>query len=139
VNEKKVIKKYRELKKNKPRKNIKGESKELPENDEMGSDTLSGDDVKENGTDESDIDDAVDEISDKEPKYLNTKSDIVSLYDSIYYYGNAMVTCIKIETEIWFKGKEIATILGYADPTRTIQKKLKERIQKIIRRISGGS
>lgn len=45
---------------------------------------------------------------------------IFELYDNIYNFNSINITIFRFGQDIWFKGKEIATILGYANTNHAI-------------------
>lgn len=46
---------------------------------------------------------------------------IFEMYDNIYNFNSMNITILRHEQEIWFKGKEVATILGFENTNQAIR------------------
>ena len=44
----------------------------------------------------------------------------MSIIEKVFHYEENETTVIKCRDNIWFKGKQVATFLGYLDPGRSI-------------------
>ena len=45
----------------------------------------------------------------------------VSIMEKVFHYEENEITVIKCRDDIWFKAKQVATLLGYLDPGRSIR------------------
>ena len=44
----------------------------------------------------------------------------MSIVEEVFHYEENEISVIKCRDNIWFKGKQVATLLGYLDPGRSI-------------------
>ena len=44
----------------------------------------------------------------------------MSIIEKVFHYEENEITIIKCRDDIWFKAKQVATLLGYLDPGRSI-------------------
>ena len=65
----------------------------------------------------------------------------MSIIEKVFHYGESELSVIKFKDEIWFKAKQVALLLGYLNPGRSIRQNVdpEDRIslEKLIRK--GGS
>ena len=47
--------------------------------------------------------------------------DSMSIIEKVFHYEENEITVIKCRDDIWFKAKQVATLLGYLDPGRSIR------------------
>ena len=45
----------------------------------------------------------------------------MSIIEKVFHYEENEITVIKCRDDIWFKAKQVATLLGYLDPGRLIR------------------
>ena len=45
----------------------------------------------------------------------------MSIIEKVFHYEENEITVIKCRDDIWFKAKQVATLLGYLDPGRSIR------------------
>ena len=45
----------------------------------------------------------------------------MSIIEKVFHYEETEITVIKCRDDIWFKAKQVATLLGYLDPGRSIR------------------
>ena len=45
----------------------------------------------------------------------------MSIIEKVFRYEENEITVIKCRDNIWFKGKQVTTLLGYLDPGRSIR------------------
>ena len=45
----------------------------------------------------------------------------ISIIEKMFHYEENEITVIKCRDDIWFKAKQVATLLGYLDPGRSIR------------------
>ena len=45
----------------------------------------------------------------------------ISIIEKVFHYEENEITIIKCRDNIWFKAKQVATLLGYLDPGRSIR------------------
>ena len=45
----------------------------------------------------------------------------MSIIEKVFHYEENEITIIKWRDDIWFKAKQVATLLGYLDPGRSIR------------------
>ena len=45
----------------------------------------------------------------------------MSLIEKVFHYEENELSVIKFKDEIWFKAKQVALLLGYLDPGRSIR------------------
>ena len=45
----------------------------------------------------------------------------MSIIEKLFHYEENEITIIKCRDDIWFKAKQVATLLGYSDPGRSIR------------------
>ena len=45
----------------------------------------------------------------------------MSIVEKVFHYEENEITIIKCRDDIWFKAKQVATLLGYLDPGRSIR------------------
>ena len=45
----------------------------------------------------------------------------MSIIEKVFHYEATELSVIKFKDEIWFKAKQVATLLGYLDPGRLIR------------------
>ena len=45
----------------------------------------------------------------------------MSIIEKVFHYEENEITVIKCRDNIWFKAKQVATLLGYLDPGRSIR------------------
>ena len=66
----------------------------------------------------------------------------MSIREKVFHYEENEITVIKCRDDIWFKAKQVATLLGYLDPGRSITQNVdpEDRIslEKLIRKGGGG-
>ena len=46
---------------------------------------------------------------------------IMSIIEKVFHYEENEIAVIKCRDEIWFKAKQVALLLGYLDPGRSIR------------------
>ena len=67
----------------------------------------------------------------------------MSIIEKVFHYEENEITVIKCRDDIWFKAKQVATLLGYLDPGRSIRQNVnpEDRIslEKLIGRGGGES
>ena len=67
----------------------------------------------------------------------------MSIIEQVFHYGENEITVIKCRDDKWFKAKQVATLLGYLDPGRSIRQNVdpEERIslEKLIGKGEGES
>ena len=60
----------------------------------------------------------------------------MSIIEKVFHYEKNEITVIKCRDEIWFKAKQVATLLGYLDPVRSIRQNVdpedKISLEKLI-------
>ena len=66
----------------------------------------------------------------------------MSIIEKVFHYEENEISVIKCRNDIWFKAKEVATLLGYLDPGRSIRQNVdpEDRIslEKLIGKGGGG-
>ena len=66
----------------------------------------------------------------------------MSIIEKVFHYEENEITVIKCRDDIWFKAKQVATLLGYLDPGRSIRQNVdpEDRIslEKLIGKVGGG-
>ena len=66
----------------------------------------------------------------------------MSIIEKVFHYEENEITIIKCRDDIWFKAKQVATLLGYLDPGRSIRQNVdpEDRIllEKLIGKGGGG-
>ena len=66
----------------------------------------------------------------------------MSIMEKVFHYEATELSVIKFKDEIWFKAKQVALLLGYLDPGRSIRQNVdpEDRIslQKLIGKKGGG-
>ena len=66
----------------------------------------------------------------------------MSIIEKVFHYDENEITVIKCRDDIWFKAKQVATLLGYFDPGRSIRQNVdpEDRIslEKLIGKGGGG-
>ena len=45
----------------------------------------------------------------------------MSIIEKVFHYEGNEITIIKCRDDIWFKAKQVATLLGYLDPGQSIR------------------
>ena len=45
----------------------------------------------------------------------------MSIIEKVFHYEESELSVIKSKGEIWFKAKQVALLLGYLDPSRSIR------------------
>ena len=45
----------------------------------------------------------------------------MSIIEKVFHYGENEISVIKCRDDIWFKAKQVATLLGYLDTGRSIR------------------
>ena len=45
----------------------------------------------------------------------------LSIIEKVFHYEENEISVIKCRDDIWFKAKQVATLLGYLDPGRSIR------------------
>ena len=45
----------------------------------------------------------------------------MSIIEKVFHYEENEITVIKCRDDIWFKAKQVTTLLGYLDPGRSIR------------------
>ena len=67
----------------------------------------------------------------------------MSIIEKVFHYEENEITVIKCRDDIWFKAKQVATLLGYLDPGRLIRQNVdpEDRIslEKLIGKGEGES
>ena len=67
----------------------------------------------------------------------------MSIIEKVFHYEENEITVIKCRDDIWFKAKQVATLLGYLDPGRSIRQNVdpEDRIslEKLIGKKGGGA
>ena len=67
----------------------------------------------------------------------------MSIIEKAFHYKENEITVIKCRDDIWFKAKQVATLLGYLDPGRSIRQNVnpEDRIslEKLIGKRGGES
>ena len=48
----------------------------------------------------------------------------MSIIEKVFHYEENEITVIKYRDDIWFKAKQVATMLGYLDPGRLIRQNI---------------
>ena len=65
-----------------------------------------------------------------------------SIIEKVFHYEENEITVIKCRDDIWFKAKQVATLLGYLGPGRSITQNVdpEDRIslEKLIGKRGGG-
>ena len=60
----------------------------------------------------------------------------MSIMEKVFHYEESELSVIKFKEQIWFKAKQVALLLGYLDPGRSIRQNVdpKDRIslEKLI-------
>ena len=66
----------------------------------------------------------------------------MSIIEKVFHYEENEISVIKCRDEIWFKAKQVATLLSYLDPGRSIRQNVdpEDRIslEKLIGKGGGG-
>ena len=66
----------------------------------------------------------------------------MSIIEKVFHYEENEITVIKCRDDIWFKAKQVATLLGYLDPGQSITQNVdpEDRIllEKLIGKGGGG-
>ena len=66
----------------------------------------------------------------------------MSIIEKVFHYEENEISVIKCRDDIWFKAKQVATLLGYLDPGRSIRQNVdpEDRIslEKLIGKVGGG-
>ena len=67
----------------------------------------------------------------------------MSIIEEVFHYEENEISVIKCRDDIWFKAKQVATLLGYLDPGRLIRQNVdpEDRIslEKLIGKGGGGT
>ena len=67
----------------------------------------------------------------------------MSIIEKVFHYEENEIMVIKCRDDIWFKAKQVATLLGYLDPSRSIRQNVdpEDRIslEKLIEKGGGGN
>ena len=67
----------------------------------------------------------------------------MSIIEKVFHYEENEISVIKCRDDIWFKAKQVATLLGYLDPVRSIRQNVdpEDRIslEKLIGKGGGGA
>ena len=68
---------------------------------------------------------------------------MMSIIEKVFHYEENKITVIKCRDDIWFKAKQIATLLGYLDSGQSIRQNVdpEDRIslEKLIGKGRGGA
>ena len=66
----------------------------------------------------------------------------MSVIEKVFHYEESKLSVLKFKDEIWFKAKQVALLLGYLDPCRSIRQNVdpEDRIslEKLIGKGGGG-
>ena len=66
----------------------------------------------------------------------------ISIKEKVFHHEENEITVIKCRDDIWFKAKQVATLLGYLDPGRSVRQNVdpEDRIslEKLIGKARGG-
>ena len=64
------------------------------------------------------------------------------IIEKVFHYEENKLSVIKFKDEIWFKAKQVALLLGYLDPCRSIRQNVdpEDRIllEKLLEKVGGG-
>ena len=67
----------------------------------------------------------------------------MSIIEKVFHYEENETTIIKCRDDIWFKAKQVATLLGYLDPGRSIRQNVNPEdeipLEKLIGKGEGES
>ena len=66
----------------------------------------------------------------------------MSIVEKVFHYEENELSVIKFKDEIWFKAKQVALLLGYLDPGRSIRRNVdpedKITLERLIKKGGGG-
>ena len=66
----------------------------------------------------------------------------MSIIEKVFHYEENKLSVIKFKDEIWFKAKQVALLLGYLDPGRSIRQNVNSEdrisLEKLIGKVRGG-
>ena len=64
----------------------------------------------------------------------------VSIIEKAFHYEENEISVVKCRDDIWFKAKQVAILLGYLDPGRSIRRNVDpDYIRKTNRKRGGGA
>ena len=59
----------------------------------------------------------------------------MSIIEKVFHYEEKELSVIKLKYEIWFKAKQVALLLGYLDPGRSIRRNVDPEDKIILERL----
>ena len=61
----------------------------------------------------------------------------MSIMEKVFHYGATELSVIKFKDEIWFKAKQVALLLGYLDPGKSIRQNVDPEDRISLERLVG--
>ena len=61
----------------------------------------------------------------------------MSIIEKVFHYEENEITVIKCRDDIWFKAKQVATLLGYLDPGRSIRQNVDPEDSILLEKLIG--
>ena len=61
----------------------------------------------------------------------------MSIIEKVFKYGETELSVIKCKDEIWFKAKQVALLLGYLDPGRSIRQNVDPGDKILLEKLIG--
>ena len=62
----------------------------------------------------------------------------MSIIEKVFHYEENEITVIKCRDDIWFKAKQVATLLGYLDPSQSIRQNVDPEDRISLEKLIGG-
>ena len=61
----------------------------------------------------------------------------MSIIEKVFHYEENKLSVIKFKDEIWFKEKQVALLLGYLDPGRSIRQNVDPKDRILLEKLIG--
>ena len=61
----------------------------------------------------------------------------MSIIEKVFHYEENTITIIKCRDDIWFKAKQVATLVGYLDPDRSIRQNVDPEDRILLEKLNG--
>ena len=61
----------------------------------------------------------------------------MSIIEKVFHHEENEITVIKCRDDIWFKAKQVATLLGYLDPGRSIRQNVDPEDRILLEKLIG--
>ena len=61
----------------------------------------------------------------------------MSIKEKVFHYEENKITVIKCGDDIWFKAKQVATLLGYLDPGKSIRQNVDPEDRILLEKLIG--